>query len=158
MRPPTDRESLVVGMTLVPGLVSRNRFFALFEDPEVRRARMRSALLRGIVRQLTGAQGHVEGLAIAHGTDDCEVRYKVPSLRIVRRARLTPVELACVRYLVGRAGAAGVVASDDDRAWIDAALRRLAAGLRLAEVERIKPFIDVEPHGRGGRERPPEPA
>jgi hypothetical protein len=158
MRPPTDRESLVVGMTLVPGLVSRNRFFALFEDPEVRRARMRSALLRGIVRQLTGAQGHVEGLAIAHGTDDCEVRYQVPSLRMIRRARLTPVELACVRYLVGRAGAAGVVASDDDRAWIDAALRRLAAGLRLAEVERIKPFIDVEPHGRGGRERPPEPA
>lgn len=158
MRPPTDRESLVVGMTLVPGLVSRNRFFALFEDPEVRRARMRSALLRGIVRQLTGGQGHVEGLAIAHGSDDCEVRYEVPSLRVFRRARLSPVELACVRYLAGRAGVTEVVASDDDREWIDAALRRLAAGLRLAEVERIKPFVDAEPHGRGCRERPREPA
>jgi hypothetical protein len=29
--------------------------------------------------------------------------------------------------------------------------------LRLAEVERIKPFIDLEPHGGGGRGRPQEP-
>jgi len=158
MRPPTDRESLVVGMTLVPGLVSRNRFFVLFDDPEVRRARMRSALLRGIVRQLTGAQGNVEGLAIAHGTDDCEMRYRVPSLRIFRRARLTPVELACVRYLAARGGVAGFVASDDDRVWIDAALRRLAEGLRLAEVERIKPSGDVDPHAPRRREHPQEPA
>ena len=49
-------------MTLVPGLVSRNRSFALFENPEVRRARVRAALLRGIVRQLTGTQGRVEAL------------------------------------------------------------------------------------------------
>src|SRR5579859_4449771 len=106
MRAPTDRESLVVGMTLVPGLVSRNRFFALFEDPEVRRARLRSAVLRGIVRQLTGAHGRVEGLVIAHGIDGCELSYQVPHLRVERRASMTPVELACVRYLAGRAGAA----------------------------------------------------
>jgi hypothetical protein len=119
---------------------------------------MRSALLRGIVRQLAGAQGNVEGLAIAHGTDDCEVRYRVPSLRVFRQARLTPVELACVRYLAGRAGVAGLVASDDDRVRIDAALRHLAEGLRLAEVERIKPSVDVEPHGQPRLEHPQEPA
>jgi len=135
MRAPTDRDSLVVGMTLVPGLVSRNRFFALFEDPEVRRARKRSALLRGIVRQLNGAQGQIEGLVISHGLDDCELRYRVPGLRVERHASMTPVELACVRYLASRAGVAGVHASDDDRAWIDAALRRLAAGLRLEGIE-----------------------
>jgi hypothetical protein len=135
MRAPADRESLVVGMTLVPGLVSRNRFFALFEDPEVRRARMRSALLRGIVRQLAGAQGHVEGLVIAQGADECELRYRVPGLRVDRRACLTRAELACVRYLAGRAGVTGFHASDEDRAWIDAALRRLAEGLRLAEID-----------------------
>jgi hypothetical protein len=135
MRAPVDRESLIVGMTLVPGLVSRNRFFALFEDPEVRRARRRSALLRGIVRQLAGAQGHVEGLAIVQGVDEAELRYRVPGLRIERRASLTRLELACVRYLAGRAGVAGLHSNDEDRAWIDAALRRLAAGLRLAEVE-----------------------
>ncbi len=135
MRAQADRESLIVGMTLVPGLVSRNRFFALFEDPEVRHARLRSALLRGIVRQLAGAQGHVEGLAIAQGADDSELRYRVPGVRVERRACLTRAELGCVRYLAGRAGVAGLHATDDDRARIDAALRRLAAGLRLAEVE-----------------------
>jgi hypothetical protein len=135
MRAPADRESLVVGMTLVPGLMSRNRFYALFEDPEVRRARRRSALLRGIVRQLAGAQGHVEGLAIAQGVEEAELRFRVPGLRIERRASLTRAELACVRYLAHRAGVAGLHATEDDRTWIDGALRRLAAGLRLAEVE-----------------------
>jgi hypothetical protein len=135
MRAPADRESLVVGMTLVPGLVSRNRAFALFEDPEVRRARVRSALLRGIVRQLQGAQGRVEGLVIAQRIDGCELRYRVPGLRIERRTYLTALELACVRYLAGRAGTPGLCPSDDDRAWIDSALRRLAAGLRLSEVD-----------------------
>jgi hypothetical protein len=135
MRAPADREALVVGMTLVPGLVSRNRCYALFEDPEVRRARVRSALLRGIVRQLTGAQGHVEDVVIAQGIDESELRYRVPGLRVDRRASLTRAELACVRYLAGRAGVAGLHATDEDRAWIDASLRRLAAGLRLAEVD-----------------------
>jgi len=135
MRASADRDSLVVGMTLVPSLVSRNRFYAMFEDPEVRRARLRSALLRGIVRQLTGAQGHVEGLAIAQGVEESELRYRVPGLRVERRASLSRAELACVRYLAGRAGVAGLHASDDDRASIDTALRRLAAGLRLAELD-----------------------
>jgi hypothetical protein len=137
MRAQADLESLVVGMTLVPGLVSRNRFYALFEDPEVRRVRLRSALLRGIVRQLAGAHGHVEGLVIAqraHG-EESELRYRVPGLRVERRASLTRAELACVRYLAGRAGVPGLHATDEDRAGIDAALRRLAAGLRLAGLE-----------------------
>jgi hypothetical protein len=135
MRAQADLESLVVGMTLVPGLVSRNRFYALFEDPEVRRVRLRSALLRGIVRQLAGAHGHVEGLVIAQRAEESELRYRVPGLRVERRASLTRAELACVRYLAGRAGVPGLHATDEDRAGIDAALRRLAAGLRLAGLE-----------------------
>jgi hypothetical protein len=138
MRATVERDALVVGLTLVPGFVSRNRSFALFEDPEVRRARRRSGMLRGIVRQLTGALGQVEGVAIVHGsngTDACELRYRLPALRIDRRASMTELELACVRYLAGRAGVPGLHATDEDRAGIDAALRRLAAGLRLAELD-----------------------
>jgi hypothetical protein len=135
MRAPADRDSLIVGMTLVPGLVSRNRSFSLFEEPEVRRARIRSALLRGIVRQLVGAMGRVEGLVIAQGVDGCELRYRVPGLRIERRAYLSSVELACVRYLAGKAGAAELRPNEDDRAWIDGALRRLAAGLGLSTID-----------------------
>jgi hypothetical protein len=135
-----DREALIVGMTLVPALLSRNRSFALFEDPEVRRARFRAVLLRGIVRQLAGSQGPVESLEVVPGVrsgdrDLRELRYRVPALRIDRRALLTEAEYACVAYLAGRARVAGLSASDEDRACIDAALRRLSAGLKLPGVE-----------------------
>ncbi|HEY8042331.1 MAG TPA: hypothetical protein VIF15_21155 [Polyangiaceae bacterium] len=139
MRAAVERDALVVGMTLVPGLYSRNRAFALFEDPEVRRARWRSGVLRGIVRQLVGAHGRVEDLTVVRGVDAFELRYRVPGLRIDRRASLSELELACVRYLAGRAGVPDLHASDEDRAWIDAALKRLTAGLRLAELEAGNP-------------------
>ena len=135
MRPVVDRDALVVGMTLVPGFVSRNRSFRLFEDPEVRRARKRSAELRGIVRQLTGAHGDVADVTIVHGSGSCDLRYSVPGLRVHRHSILTELELACVRYLAARASVAGLHTTEDDRAAIDGALRRLSAGLRLSEIE-----------------------
>ena len=137
MRPSVDREALVVGMTLVPGLVSRNRSFALFENPDVRRARVRAALLRGIVRQLAGTQGRVEAFGVVAATGAREVRYSLPGLRMQRRAVLTDVEYACVAYLAGRAGVAVLSADDEDRARIDAALRRLAAGLQLSGIDAL---------------------
>lgn len=139
MRAMVDRDALVVGMTLVPGLCSRNKSFALFEDPEVRRARRRSSLLRGLVRQLAGAQGRIEELHVAHGGDAVELRYRVPGLSAARRSTLTPLELACVRYLASRAGVPGLHTSDEERAAIDAALRRLAGGLRLSELDVADP-------------------
>ena len=137
MRAAIDREALVVGMTLVPGLVSRNRSFALFENPDVRRARVRAALLRGIVRQLTGTQGRIEEFGVVAGTGAREVRYSLPGLRVQRRAVLTDVEYACVAYLAGRAGVADLSADDEDRARIEAALRRLAAGLQLTGIDAL---------------------
>jgi len=130
-----DREALVVAMTLVPNLVSRNRSFALFEDAEVRRARARASLLRGIVRQLGGAQGHVEALDVAPGPSVWEMRYRVPSVRMERRTLLSRLEYGCVAYLAGRAGVPGIHADEEDRARIEAALRRLATGLQLTDVE-----------------------
>jgi hypothetical protein len=140
--PAVDREALVVGMTLVPGLVSRNRTFALFENPDVRRARVRAALLRGIVLQLTGIQGRVEALGVVAGQDAREMRYSLPGLRIQRRAVLTDLEYACVAYLAGRAGVAGLRVDDGDRARIEAALMRLSSGLRLASID---PDTDASP-------------
>ena len=141
MRATVDRDALTVGMTLVPGLCSRNKSFALFEDPDVRRARARSAVLRGIVRQLAGAQGRIEGLVVVRGGEWFELRYRVPGVRIERRASLTDVELACVRFLAGRAGVSALHASDEDRVCIDGALRRLAAGIRVAEIEGRFPGV-----------------
>jgi hypothetical protein len=151
MRNPHEREALVAGMTLVPALLSRNRNFALFEDPEMRRVRVRAALLRGIVRQLAGAEGKVESLEVlprsgaregaregAHQgayQSGFELRYRLPGVRVSRRAVLTDLEYSCVAYLAGRASVAGLAADDEDRARIDTALRRLSAGLRLAEID-----------------------
>jgi hypothetical protein len=128
----TEGEALVVGMALVPGLFSRNRNFALFEDPEVRRARRRAALLRGIVRQLADAQGAIESLRISRGSAGCELSYCVPGMKMQRRASLANVEMACVHYLADREGVGGLHATAEDRAAIEAALHRLAADLRLA--------------------------
>ena len=66
-----------------------------------------------------------------------EVRYSLPGLRLERRALLSDVEYACVAYLAGRAGVAHLYADDNDRAKIDAALRRLATGLKLVEIESL---------------------
>jgi hypothetical protein len=132
---PVEADALVVGMSLVPALLSRNRSFALFEDPVVRRARRRAGLLRGIVRQLAGAHGQVESLLVARSTGGCELSYRLPGMKMQRRASLSDLELACVHYLAGRAGAAGIRATEEERAAIDGALRRLAAGLRLPEVD-----------------------
>ncbi|MGO9835394.1 MAG: hypothetical protein ACLP1X_14365 [Polyangiaceae bacterium] len=139
MRGTVDREALVVAMTLVPRLVSRNRSFAFFEDAEVRRARARAALLRGIVRQLAGAQGRVEALNVAPGPSACEMRYRVPAVRMERRALLSHLEYGCIAYLAGRAGVSGIHANDEDRARIEASLRRLTNGLRLADIDGDPP-------------------
>ena len=68
MRSPVDREALVVGMTLVPGLYARNKLLRAPRSPRCAargRARRCSA---GIVRQLAGAHGEAEGLAVVrHG-------------------------------------------------------------------------------------------
>jgi hypothetical protein len=122
-------------MTLVPGFLTRNRSFALFEDPMVRRAKRRAALLRGIVRQLAGAVGAVEGLEVVADTGARELRYRVPGLGVDRRAILTDVEYSCVAYLAGRERVAGLRAEPEDRARIDAALRRLAQGLKIPPIE-----------------------
>jgi hypothetical protein len=129
------RDALVVGMTLVPSLVSRNRCFDLFEDREVRRAKARSAVLRGIVRHIAGMTGCVASLEFASSANGCELRYVLPEMRLVRRAHLAVAELACVRYLAGRAGPSHFPgATDEDRAILEASLRYLARGLRLSEL------------------------
>ncbi len=131
-----DREALVVAMTLVPRFVSRNRSFALFEDPEVRSARARASVLRGIVRQLAGGHGTVEALVVGGGSGAREVRYRVPGVRLERRAILSETEYGCVAFLAARAGVSGVRPTGDDRARIDAALRRLGVGLDVSHVDR----------------------
>jgi hypothetical protein len=113
-------------MAVVPGLCSRNKHFALYGDPEVRRARARAAELRGLVRQLSGAHGPVEHVAFARGERGCELRFAIRSLHLERRVHLSDLEAACVAYLASRAGVGHLHATEDDRAKIDGALKRMA--------------------------------
>ena len=134
-----DREALAVGMTVVPGLYSRNKMFLFFTDPEVRRARTRSSTLRGVVRQLLGSMGTASRIEIVRGGGagrTCMMRYRIASVRIDRRLELSEAETACVVYLAGRAGHATLRASERDRALIDASLARLSLGLRLSGIEQ----------------------
>ena len=131
-----DHESLTVAMTMAPGVYARNRMFAFFKDPEVRHAKQRAAILRGVVRQLNGAHGEVDEVHLSRGPSGvCMLRYRIANVHMTRSLELTVIEAACVAYLGARAGVRGMDASSEDRALIDGALRRLATGLALSTIE-----------------------
>jgi hypothetical protein len=124
-----DRDALTIGMTLVPGLFSRNRMFALFTQPEMRAARGRAAQLRGAIRHLREIHGPVEILEFSRGgTHGAVLRYRVPGVRLLRRLELTAAEAACLSYVCHRAGLAHLPCHEGDRRIVEAALHRLAAG------------------------------
>jgi hypothetical protein len=131
-----DREALTVAMAVAPGVYARNRMFGFFKDPEVRRAKQRAAVLRGVIRQLTGTHGEVDELSLsrsAHGP--AILKYRISSVHLARSMELTEIEAACVAYLGARAGVAGLHATEEDRVVIDGTLRKLAAGLALRVIE-----------------------
>jgi hypothetical protein len=133
---PVDPEALTVAMAIAPGAYARNRLFALYENPEVRRARSRSSLLRGLARQLAGSHGPLEGLAIDRSLRGVHVRYRVAAVHLDRRSDLSELEAACVLHLAARGGARGLAPNAEDRARLDGALRRLA-GFGDAAVEAM---------------------
>jgi hypothetical protein len=143
---PFDRDALVVAMTIVPGLYSRNKMFAFFNDPEIRRARARAAQLRGIVRQLAGSQGApaIVELSRAHRGSPAAAApavlcFSIPLIRLVRRVELSELEAACLAYLCARAGVTCLHPEPDDRVMLDSALRKLAGGLNVAGFDKLAP-------------------
>jgi hypothetical protein len=122
-----DRDALIVAMCLVPGMYARNRFFAFHREPEVRRAKARAATIRGVVRQLAGERGEVEGFAMARHGETTLVRFRLPQASFERRLELSDVERACLLFLATRAGVNGVHMTHEESAHIDAALKRLGA-------------------------------
>jgi hypothetical protein len=113
-------------MAIAPGAYARNRLFALYENPDVRWARARSSLLRGLARQLAGSHGPLEDLAIERASAVVHVRYRVASVRMDRKSDLSEVEAACVLHLAARGGAPRFAPSAEDRARLNVALQRLA--------------------------------
>jgi hypothetical protein len=127
--PAIDREALLAALVIAPATYSRNRFFGLYADPEVRRVRRRASQIRSIVRHVAGAnpreQGEALRVAPARG-DRVELSYVVPALGLRRTALLDPLELSLVRFAIARGGPGELPEDDPDRSRIEAALRRLA--------------------------------
>ena len=125
-------EALTVAMALAPGVYARNRMFALFANPAVQRAKVRAAMLRGIVKHLGRAcavtlvrEGAIRQRHDATREVDFVLRYQIPALRLSRLAELSRVELATLRLMAARAGAPCLPPEEEDRTLVDTALARL---------------------------------
>lgn len=147
-------EALTVAMALAPGVYARNRMFALFANPGVRRAKSRAATLRGIVKHLGRAcaltleRNEAEGSAGRDETGqiDFVLRYEIPVMRLTRVVELSRVELAALRLLAMRAGAPALGADDDDRALVATALARLLlAGGETSDLARAAQDLSTHP-------------
>lgn len=116
-------EALTAAMATVPLLYSRNRMFALFKDPVVRRARVRARLVRGLIRFIGREDAEVE---LASSGGRVRVAYRIPRLRLARAVQITEFELALLRLLLAKGPHPAALAErEGDRACIDAALALL---------------------------------
>lgn len=122
-------DGLLCALVVAPQVYARNRFYDLFEQPALRKARRRASIVRGIIRQLVGFSGRrgqiVGEQVLADGR--VMIRYIVPELNFSRTTALSALEATLVRYVVARAR--HKVSDPEDRQRIEQALGGLAAGL-----------------------------
>ena len=117
-----DHDALLCALVLAPHAFSRNRFFELFEQPELRRLRRRASRVRGILRQLSSGAEVTGELELADGRK--LVRYRVAELGLSRTAALSPLEAAALRFSLSRLQKTPV--DPGDRAIVETALARLS--------------------------------
>jgi hypothetical protein len=126
--PPLDVDALLCALVLAPRTYPRNRFFKMFELPELSRVRRRAARVRSVVRQLAGSgenKGHIIGEQIFD--DRVLLRYKVDSVHFARTTSLAPLEAALVHYALHTA--TGTALPARDRELVETALARLGDNL-----------------------------
>lgn len=124
-----DLDAVLCALILAPRTLPRNRYFFLFEDPNIRRMKRRAARVRGIIRQLTdkGPRGaEITGEAVLED-GRCVIRYRVPTLAASRTTALSPLEAAALHYALHRAGRGELDAKD--RRLVERALSALGVGL-----------------------------
>lgn len=118
-----DPEALLIALVLVPTSYPRNRFFELYREPRARRARRRAGALRAMLEELqTGATE----LRVAPWGSGFEVRYAMPELAAVRRARVDAIELTLLAAVLRRVGAPSSVANPLAAAAGEPAIEALA--------------------------------
>jgi hypothetical protein len=120
-------EGLLCALVLAPDTFARNRFFKMYEDPVLRRARRRAYHVRGILRQLLG-QGKEKALLIGRlELDDDRVllRYRIDNLKLERTTALSALESAVLSFALHRAGQGDL--EQEDRQRVERALESLGA-------------------------------
>ncbi len=133
-----DRDALLCALILAPDTYARNRFFQLFQAPEMAKVRRRARRVRSMIAQLTepwplrrhqdNEQTSPAPRAVVLAEELREdgmvvVRYRMIDIDFVRTTALEPLEAAALRYALARAGRGEV--RDEDRHLVDAALSRL---------------------------------
>jgi hypothetical protein len=116
-----DVDALLCALVLAPSTFSRNRFFSMFEQPELRRVRRRATRLRGILRHLTNGAEITGEIELTDGRR--MLRYNMPALGLSRTAALSRLESAMLRFALARSR--GTKADQADRLLVEDALRRL---------------------------------
>jgi hypothetical protein len=120
-------DGLLCALVLAPDTFARNRFFRMYEDPVLRRARRRAYHVRGILRQLLG-QGKEKALLIGRFELDDErvlLRYRVENVKLVRTTALSALESAVLSFALHRAGQGDL--DPEDRARVERALESLGS-------------------------------
>jgi hypothetical protein len=127
-------EALLCALVLAPNTFSRNRFFQLFEQPALKRARKRAKRTRGLIRQLLGHGRERAEIVAEHVLDDrVLLRFEVPSIRYQRTTALPLLEASLVHYALHKAR--GDELTDEHRLRVEAALRDLGQGFRFSRQE-----------------------
>ena len=123
-----DADALLCALVLAPGAFSRNRFFHLFEKPELARVRRRATRVRGILRQLSSGAEVTGEIELADGRR--MLRFRVPGLGLSRTAALSRLEAATMRFALARAERR--TPEPGDRTLVEEALKRLDVGAVVA--------------------------
>ncbi len=127
-------EALACAMAIVPGAYSRNKMFAFYKQPEVRRARDRARAMRSLAREIAGRVGTPTDIELTQAKKNWVLRFRIPSVRMGRTAELTSPELACVVHLAvafgGEVKWAPSVAGMEMREILEGTLARLPSDLR----------------------------
>jgi len=134
-----DRSALLCALVLAPTTFARNRFYALFTESSARRTRSRAAQLRTIVRHFAHDNPRAElGELVPLEDGTFLLRYSIRRLKLKRSSVLDRLELALVRFAIGRRAKPGaealaptLVAGAEDRALVFTAVAKLGEKLVL---------------------------
>jgi hypothetical protein len=122
-----DADAVMVALIVAPGVYSRNRMFALFEQAPMKAARKRASLVRGIVRQWMTVRREDLGVHFTH-EDAGAVRltYTIASVHLRCEVSLTELEDTCLRYVASRGPKAVLAPNVTEAERVHAMLQRLA--------------------------------